>query len=668
MTPHVMNFDKSFYSQNGCINFQQLDMDMMRYGWFLLCGEMPPYMSGSILELRYFDIFDYPKITSQIHKVSENYAECIFLGVKYQFPVLYDTYNFAVCIKYNDKDNPNIKYYIEFDIERKLILLSINKYIDFNDLIRGGNDLNTPLLDPSFFYNITKTYSDSSDLIYNFKEISIILKPEFEQGEFVLFDEVNRVYDWKYYDAITGKWYICLFRNTFSSTHFVQDFREVFLEPGDYTLYVYAQIEFEGKLYDYITTIIILKNIVEINGDYLWCEDIEFKFFDTKEIFLNRYSYLLDSEEILFIEKDKIIDYMPLTDNIFGSFEQQIRVIINFNEERFQVLLPKEEISLKRYYFEINQLVTENTLGEKTFTKNTFHFPEFFRTMTSQDIYDQWEDDQDESIYRNRITLFDRNQVFRFMRDLLKESTRIKFLTEQQIRKIMNEFTVSNLSDYTLNNSIQIKGTDEYIKIVIPPLENNIVIWNIFDINKLNLIYRYRGCYYPYFELYNSEYDFQLDKFKLNESFFNIYDDNFGKFKGLPSGIRATSIYDEVQGNIVSSLYCKQEDIKFKISYPREFNYFDYLTKTIPIEECLIDGNKNFDYISQIDANVNKHILSSYVKFILDNFYYLDKVENELEQEIPYTIDDKNQYNLKFQDKNSFTSYFNFLIFIFKRK
>jgi hypothetical protein len=671
-TPNILNFDKDFFVQNGNLIPNQLDADILRYNWFLIKGLMPEYCKDTILELRYFQEGNYPKITARIQKVTENYAECLFLGVKYQFPIKYINYQFATYISIDNKLDVKTNYKIEVDDERKLILLSINKYLDYTDLIRGGDTKLPSLIDTNFFYNISNKYNDSSDFMLDFQTVGIDLRIELSPDEFITFDN-EKVYDWKYF--FEDKWYVALFLKDLYNDSAVHDLRQIFHVGEDLIMYLYADIYYNGELFTYVTTTVTVTGIIEVHKDYIWCENIEFKFFDSEYIFITKYNITKQIDELFYIEKDKILNYTDVSDNIFGDYESLAVIILDQREEIIKLVLPKKVISLKEYYFEINQVITENPLGEKFFSKSVFRFPEFFKPeMTDDELIEQFEDvHHDEDIYRNRITIFDRNQVFNLLRNLLANELKVKYFSLDQIRRQMNEFMATNLIDYALVNSIPIVGSTEYLKLNILNIDKNIVIWNLLNEFKLNLIMRHRGSYLPYFGLYETELDFQLQRYKINNSIFNVYDNNFGKFLGidnqllaLENPITATGLYEEVQGNIVSSFYCKDEVFKLKTTFKTEINYFKLLLAIIDIRECIITKD-NKEYIETINQNIDEYITTEYVKFMF-NFYYLAEVTNEYEQKISYTTDTQNQYNIKFQPLHTYTGSFKSLIIVLKRK
>jgi hypothetical protein len=666
ITPNTLNIDKRFYQQNGNLDYDKLENDLLRFNWFLINSECPEYLSNDIRKLRYFNFgTELPKLTSKIVKINSKYCETIFLGVKYQFPIKYENYQFAVFINVNNKLDEELNYKFHLYTDENLLLLSVNKYLDFCDLIRGTNNDNPAFLDLSFFYYVLNSYNTYSDNLSGFKSGGIKLCQPFNENEMVLFNG-NPVYDWKTQDNFNN-WYICLRRENLQNI--TNDFTVLFPSSGNAEFYVYSEIEYQGEIYKYISMTVKIINIKELKIDYLWCEDIEIKFFDTEEIFINKLNINTNIYEIFKIEKNNILSLSDKNNNIFGDFHQIAVYLVDNNYVNFELLLTDKPIKLKEYYFEINTLITENELGEKTRTDEVFKFPEFFSELSDEEIIEQFQYDIDENIYEQKITIFDRNQVWRIIQDLFLVDLKFKTLSSTQVRNLINNFMITKLFDFTDVYSIPIDNptslTDIYIKLVINDVDRNIVVWNLLSENKLNLINRIKTSYYPYFELSENEFEFQLTQYKINQTLFNIYDNKFGG-ENINSGITATGLWQEVMGNIVSSLYCKTSNIEITIPFQKIVDIKNLLKQHINIEETIIN-NYNEEYISKIDANVNEYILENYTKYLLDNFYYLEKIHNELNQNLIFTYN-KNTYTIELNNKWEYNTIFDNLIFVFVRK
>ena len=637
ITPNTLNIDRLFYQQNGNIDIDLLEQDLLRFNWFLIKGECPEYLKNDIRNLRYFD--DKPKLTSKLINTSSKYSETIFLGVKYQLPIKYVGYQFATYININDISDESLNYKFHINNDEKTIYLSINKYLDFCDLIRGGDVNNEPLLDLSFFYYVTKSYNINSDNLLGFKSGGIKLCQPFEEDEFVLFNG-NPVNDWKYQHT-DDSWYICLRRENLSGI--INDFTTLFPLTGDGEFYVYSDVEYQGNIVRYISMTIKVLNIKQVEVDYLWCEDIEIKFFDTPQIFVNKLNIETNIYEIFQINQENIISLTDVNSNIFGDYHQIAVYLVDSNYVNFELLLTDRPIRLKEFYFEITTLITEDSLGNKTRTDSVFKFPEFISGMTDENIIEQFLYDIDDTIYEQKITIFDRNQVWRIIQDVFLIDLKFKFLSEQQIRLLINNFMVTALKDYSEVYQIEIDSpiseNEKFVKLNIIDIDRNVVVWKINEIPKIVMLNRQKSVYYPFLELVNSIYDFQLSGYKINETLFNIYDNNFGG-----DNISATGLWQEVEGNIISSLFCMTENIEIVIPYQKEINIKDLLKQNLNIEQCIVNNN-NEEYISKINANINEYILDEYTKYLLINFYFLDTIKNELGQRLTYDIQKTNNIN-----------------------
>ena len=79
------------------------------------------------------------------------------------------------------------------------------------------------------------------------------------------------------------------------------DFKALF-ELGDYPntptneCYVYTKLSDNGNIKPYKSITVKLRNIVELESDYLWCENIEVKFFDNVNINIQNINDELNSK------------------------------------------------------------------------------------------------------------------------------------------------------------------------------------------------------------------------------------------------------------------------------------------------------------------------------------------------------------------------------------
>lgn len=680
LAPHILNLERQFYGNNACNNYTQLDSDnFAKFNWFLINGECPEYLQNDIRALRYFDKTkgEKPRITSLLYRVGYDTAETIFLGIKYHLPLMYEGYSFAVYVNVNDEAFKEMKYIYEIDDINKTIYLSVNRYLDFVDLLRGGNAENVPLIDLSFFYNVKKSYNEFSDYLYGFKTGSLLLC---DSEKTVTFQN-KATKDWKVYSETDNKWYICL-----KSSNIAGDFSflDLFPQTGDLDVYIYSDIIYQGETYQYISTTLKMVNIKEVGRDYVWIEDLKVKFWDTRYIFIDKYGVLNSEgtfeEEVLMVEKNNEIygiknpiDDNPDVDVPYGDYVKVVTVFNGQNTQKFKLLLPFDTISFKENYFELTKTLTIIN-GVENYEKTYFVFPEFLNTerIKESKLWDTFEMNAfDYTTFEATITLFHRNQIWLMIKDLMEIDLKFKIQTENQIRKLINEFLVNYLKEYSDIYQIPIEGrkeTDEirYVKMSVIPMKQNPVIWNIKNLGKsvpeVVIANRYQSPYKPYMKLLDNEFDFQLDMFKIRDSILTLYDENFGG-----QDIVATGLWSEVPGNIVSTLFCKNDDINITIPYTSQaINYFDLFVKNLNIDDLII-YNKNENYISEINKNIDKYILETFANYLLKNFYQFSEIVNEVGERLKFDTDDKNQYIVKLRSLSEYRTVFKKLIFKFKR-
>ena len=618
ITPNILNIDKQFFTQNGCTDIDLKDRDLMRFNWFLIKGKCPNYIKNDVRSLRYFT--DTPKLTSRLVKVNYAYCETIFLGVKYQLPQEYTGFQFATYLNFNNQEDHSLNYKYEIDLENKTIFLSINKYLDFINLIRTSALNNEPLLDLSFFYNISKMYNSGSTYADYYQSGGIELCPKISQendNDYIPLNDLV-IKDWKY-KTLDNEWLIAVRRNIDFFNQNDNNFKSLFPTTGDVEFYMYNEVMYNGILYFYRSMTVKLIDIRILSDNYLWCTDIKVKFFDTDQIFLQKFNGT--DEDTILVSVSDISSIHSKNNNIFGDFVKE--VVIN-NQGNSELMLQGKEISLKEYYFEVNQV---NGAYE------VFKFPEFFKSdWTDAQIIEQFVDaDLDLSVSTSQITLFDRNQIWKTILEVCTDKLSFNYLTKNQIITKINEFLPIQLKKFTDSNSIQIKDSTDIISTNIIDIDKNVTIWKYNSVPKLTLINRFRTVYLPYLENSIGEFDFQLPEYKKYGTLFNIYDKNFAG-----TGLTATTFYNEVKGNIISSLFCKDEIIKISVPYSKSTDYEKLFIGYFKYEESIITGN-NEAYIAKITSNIDKYILDSFGSMIFINYYKLSTVQNELGKNLRYT-------------------------------
>lgn len=675
LTPNTLNFDKQFYKNNGNIDINIFDGDVNRFNWFLINGECPEYLKNDVRNLRYFNTKnnEKPKLTTRLQAINDksiaSYCETVFLGVKYQLPVKYADYQFAVYLNFQDELDIETNYRFDIDDPKRTIYLSVNKYLDFIDLLRGGVKNNEPVLDLSFFYAVTKSYNTNSEFLYGFKAGGILLC---EETMPVLFEN-ELTNDWKI--SKNDDYYVCLKR---SPNILTPDFTELFPETSGTNLdfYIYSEVTYNGIKYQYVAVTVTVNNIHSVKSDYLWCEDIKFKFFDTKGLFLQKYdtAELPNIDDILYVERDNIISYQNESNNVFGDYIQTV-LVGGLNgagsvPETFKLLLPNKELTLKTSWFSITKNITYSGNGSKVVSYESFIFPNFFLgPLSTEQLIDKFDHGTfDETTSQSRITLFNRNQIWLTIRDLVASESKFKYNTSQQIRTNINDLLVTNLREYSDFTSI--KSSDGFVKLSVIDSDVNVVVWNLLEELKIYGINRFSGAYIPYLPAVSNSLDFQITKYSKKNSIWNMFDNNFGgdtSADSLPLK-SATGFWNEVQGNVVSTLYCKQSPIEIMFDFVESINYKSKLIETLQIEDCVIANNDNADYIRKIDANINEYIVNAYAEWLLNNLYVLSKIENELGQSLDYSVNAKNRYQLKFKSPSTYITNFKKIKLLFTRK
>lgn len=658
ISPNILNLDKQFYVDNG-----NIDLKNTKYHWFLIKSKIPDYLKNDIRSLRYFE--DKPKLTSRLVKITQSLCETIFLGIKYQLPAKYENYQFSVYLNPNNFIFKKREYYFETDTINKTINLVVSKYLDFNDLIRGGNINTEPLIDLALFYNIRNPYNSTSDNLENFRTGGVII---FDTKQEVYYSGTDtRINDWKIYDENTKKWYLCAKRNSGEKTPY---FNTLFNVGETADFYVYSIIKYKEQEYNYMIARVEMRNIKEIEKDYLWCDDISITFYDSNKLFINKYGNDIP-EELLYVNMTDLKTIENESSNIFGDNVKECIVSINGKDEKFKLLLPDKIFSIKENYFELKREVKYDSSGTKKITNTSWTFPEY--TLTKKDtksIQDTFDMNTfDEFTDVQKITLLNRNQIWRFIIEILEINAYFKFITESQVANYINELLIDNLIEYSDLQSIPIEFVNnnpivepQNIKLSVISMDTNGVIWNIAGKSSIYAINRYKGPYFPYLKMVNNEFDFQIQDFKKYDTIFNIYDNNFGG-----ENITATGFWNELPGNIISSLFCKYLPIKINNVFVEELNYFELLKSNISYTDIIINDIST-KTIEKIDANIREYIIERYIYWLLDNFYYLNHVENELGQKLKYTKSSNNPYILNFESKDSYITNFDNLILVFVRK
>lgn len=670
ITPNLLNIDKRFYDNNGNQDYRLLNNDKIKFHYFLIKAETPEYLQNDIRGLRYFT--DKPKVTSRLISNADNleYCETIFLGAKYRLPQKYKNYQFAVYLDFQDESGYELKYSFDINNTEKTIFLKINKYLDFIDLIRGGVVGNEALIDLSFFYSVHYPHNTNSEALYTFKSGGLLIC----DSEIPVLYQTVLMNDWKYFDTLTNKWYICIKR---SFQILTPPLTELFTNDYEQYLYVYSSVQYNGTTHNYVSMVFKITGIRILKDDYLWCEDISVKFFDTEQFFINQYNPTVINE-IFQVSQENIIQNVPTNNGNFYDEQTSIAtIVVDATNQQFRLINPDYEFSLKESYFEFGRKNIYDDESNLSVQEHYFYFPEFpFQDWIFQDFYNQFDyESLDDVTYSSIITLFNRNQLWNLIKDILTVDVKFKHSTPEQTYNLIHELLLARLADYADLYSLEINDTelldDKFCKITVIPNDENVVIWKINELNNLTpkvlKVNRFHSVYLPYLKLISDELNFQKDiTTNRQDTLMNIYDTNF-----YGQNINATGLWKEIEGNILSSLYTKNEPFKFSVSYPTGenliINVVSNLKNVIQIEEAII-LNKNENYISQINNNIDEYIKESYIKWLLLNVYKLDSVKNELGQKLEFELIIDNDYSVKLKPKSNYYTRFENAIFNFIRK
>jgi hypothetical protein len=456
--------------------------------------------------------------------------------------------------------------------------------------------------------------------------------------------------------------------------------------------YVYRDITYDGKTYTVLTATFKFEEIIHLQEDYMWVKDVQVLFYDTSDMFLTFYDVDLKKDvfaksmaETITIhgvlpveaeDHDVPFAYMEsgevLLNTSGGLTSQQIRLLlpvvaesgVNFShpQKRFHRIEP---ISFKKHYFRITYHIPD---GEHVETE-VFHFKDFalpcwdyaspvsrtdgslpvpMTIYTDQEILEKFGMNEEqlksnssfnystgkESLY---VDLFDRNQVWKVIQDLFLSDLKVKYLSDDLVRKILNDYTLPKLIDWTSMNPISIsndtldfrqQSTSQFINLTVFPEDKNLVIWQHFLEPKLYLIQRTKAAYFPLFKEVNLK-DFQLLKYKNGEKLMSMYDSRFGNIQletAYNYNISATGFWSEFTAPI-STVFVKNHNVEMTIMVePNEgIDTFKLFSQHFDVIEPIIT-DKNETYIGSIDKNIDEWIVDNYAKYLLDYYYKLDSL------------------------------------------
>lgn len=670
LTPYVLNIDKQFYVQNGSIDFNpENHNDYYKYAWFLINGKT---FEINHSRYRYCPIIDEPPFTSRLIKISNNVAECIFLGIKYQLPVKYSGFNFYVVLNFNDYRYDTAQYNVTIDNNRKLIRLNINRYLDYNDLIRACDERNEPLIDLSLLYNATDSMDYSSTYNTSLTQCHFYIKPFYNWNESTFKFEQQIQKDWIVESE--GKKWFCLQQ---APSEDMQSLFDLFPNHKNridsIKLYIYNKI---NSLNYQICSITLKEAILEDN--YLWCSDIVLKFFEQDRFFID------DNGELLRIWKTDIIG----TPKELNSYMQLVTV--QYQSESGDIvtkefkMLKSSEISFRQEYFDFERTIKTNQDGSKSISTvlNTICNPNEFRyDFEPNKIVNKRDKKQLESsilkVFETKLPetvspkqsfdLFDVNQVWLYVRSMMQSNTHIRVTSSEQVKKHLTNLGIFDfIQDLSkTNNNLLIENSNEFIRIDVIPVNSNLTIWDsninkkqemkIFEIN------RYNTAYFPLMHS-TSEIGFQIQEFSKHNSLWNMFDEKYS------NGLGFICDWNELQGNIISTLMVR-DDFSVFIQLEKEIDY-KQVFKLQVTENQMYAGfspsNELIANVSKIDKNYKEYILQRYVDIMLLRYYRISDVICDSKQLKFYIENDRLIIDKYEQVLNQVRS--NIIQIVFKRK
>lgn len=211
----------------------------------------------------------------------------------------------------------------------------------------------------------------------------------------------------------------------------------------------------------------------------------------------------------------------------------------------------------------------------------------------------------DNSSSSQQITLFDRNQLWYILKEISKFDIRFKHTSAIQTRKIINELLINNLVEYADLYTIESNITDEKVKLSVIDNDENLVIWNDYTNNqKQNKI-------------------FQISRYR------GVY---------LPY-LEIAEKFNDSEIFVSSKDIIVQTNVNSNANEQTVINYFDLLQEQTGRAEQL-----------------------------LNHYYKLEYIVNELNQRIAFSNNLEILYNIIINPASSFSTRFEKLNLVFTRK
>ena len=558
ITPYVINIWKSLYETAGGLNYDYLNKnrDLYRFNWFLIKG--PDYYqnrpANDARHLRYFS--QKPLLTSRLSKISSQKCETTFLGVKYQLPIDFKDWQFAVYanIQFSENylgDNSNLNYKVVANNDEQTIYLVINKYLKYNDFFGIGERE----LDISFLLNVGTSMNDSEQHAQATNLLGFNIGGNLSNDS-----HHENGNDWI---SINGTNSLIYIKDNNSGI----DYSQYFIEGQDVD-YIYpvrlrtgTNSYVDAKLFD-----VKLKNIQHITESSFWCEDIIIKMYPDKLYKINNDGYY----ELYREEEDYYQFVDPSVRDLIQRFYQMITDIDPNNKTAFYSYQDLNDgsykISFKKNFYRIiyrpdgsvdleyfDEFYKKPDLDLMSHTQKVDWFEEKTYISTNQNgliSYNGIPHDHD-VVY----DIFSSNLVMTSIRYLCRE---IYCVTANlsAVRNDIEEYSLNTFLQYSLLNNIELIYIDNEdnvldtgtIKIsAVYPIENS-VVWDDENNEKSYFaIKRFNGQYNAYLEGLkglNQEFLFQIEKFKQNGRLFSMYDTQYGRLIGVNGQVNATGIWE----------------------------------------------------------------------------------------------------------------------------
>ena len=638
LTPYILNIDKQFYIQNGSVDFNpENHNDYYKFAWFLLNGKVPNYLIGKQQSLRYCEDINNPRMYSVLKTISNHICECIFLGVKYQLPKQYSGYKFWTVLNFNNSNYDESVLEFRVDDLKKTVILVFNRYLNYNDLIRGGDERNQPVVDLSLFHNITDSSDYSSTINSSLIDCNFVISPfyDLENSRYKLNDVKQS--NWIAQDS-TGKTKFCILQGANQTNKsLIALFPNHRNDIDSLKCYIYNKFEYDGNKVNYQICEIEFTEVV-LESDYLWCSDCVIKFFENNRFYI--YEDSANGTKLNRIWKSNIVGaptkinhYMENVTVEYTNSEGKL-IQSNFN------MLKSAPISLKQEYFDFERKIDYSGTTETLHTictPNEFIYDfapkSIIRAVDNKQLISKIKERFESRIQKDTVSdvqsfdIFDVNQVWNYIKNMLKSHAVIKQSDSNSIKQQMNIFSFQEFINNVkrIHNNIPISNKyGQFINMQIPEVDTNLVIWeshiNKLQEHKVFEINRYNTAYNVLMQPVQSDIDFQLLEFQRERTFWNMFD---VKNQYLTD-------WSEIQGNMVSTLFTGRT---YTVQISNSSNSINIRTLfNNVISDNLIYMNRQIDdklkqSLIKYTRNFEEYIRERFIDVMLTRYYKISSVK-----------------------------------------